>query len=129
MSALTTAKPKNRSPVTIQIRLSNPNSLFMNVLVLRLSRLSGPLIHLFVATPLALPNRKDRVRIAGILINRPVRRNYFTVTSRANPPASRTLFNVDLQRVVFCHKQASRGQTFRTANCLIPPHSCAGAEL
>jgi hypothetical protein len=61
---------------------------------------------LFVTATLALPQRKDRVRVAGTLVDRALRRNDFAATSRASTSARGTTINVDLQklRVVVGHE-------------------------
>jgi hypothetical protein len=61
-----------------------------------LRRRGRPFSQLFVAASFALPDRKDRVGIAGALVNRPLRWNDFTTAPRTETSARRPLFNIEV---------------------------------
>jgi len=56
----------------------------------------GPLNQLFVSAALALPGRKDRAGISGVLVNGVLRWNDLSPAPRARAPPRRPLFNVDI---------------------------------
>lgn len=77
-------------------------------LVLGLAGGLGLLGHLFVAAPFTLPDSKYCVRIAGALIDRPVRRDDLAATPRASSPTRCAPFHIDSQRIVVGHKVSSQ---------------------
>jgi hypothetical protein len=56
----------------------------------------GPLNQLFVSAALALPGRKDRAGISGVLVNGVLGWNDLSPAPRAGAPSRRPLFNVDI---------------------------------
>ena len=76
------------------------------MLLARFLRLLGKL---FIAAPLALPDREHCVRIVRVLINRALRRNDLSATPRTCAPARRALFNVNLKQFSYvCHLISQR---------------------
>ena len=61
------------------------------------------LANLFVTATLALPQWKRTGGIRARLINRTVRRNYLTATTRAEAPTRRAFFYIDSKWVIVSH--------------------------
>src|SRR5947209_2164171 len=84
-----------------------------------------------IAASLALPKRKHRVRIAGVLVNGAVRRNDLSATTRTCPTARSSLFDVDIQQLALVFHDDARPlpQAVLTNSCPVAAPTSRGSDI